>query len=197
MELATERAAEAERRVTKEVTARPKVPTTARTQGGRRRTGPARAMGKAVSNALANATNGGKTDADEAAAKQAQSEADESGATDAEDAVPNEETAGTDESFTESVLEAAEAAVETAPETEDAETWSSLRTTPPQADVEATLIEPEDDEDADAEEAATSGAGAAARRGGLAKRQRGRVATGLSIIGYGLKTLIFGPDKKK
>ena len=195
MELATERAAEAERRVTKEVTARPKVPT-ARTQGGRRRTGPARAMGKAVSNALASATNGGKTEMDEGAA-QAQGETDEPGATDAEGAVPNEETAGTDESFTESVLEAAEAAVEAAPETEGAETWSSLRTTPSQADVEATLIEPEDEEASDAEEAAQSGADAAARRGGLAKRQRGRVATGLSIIGYGLKTLIFGPDKKK
>lgn len=195
MELATERAAEAERRVTKEVTARPKVPT-ARTQGGRRRTGPARAMGKAVSNALANATNGGKTEMDEGTA-QAQGETDEPGATDAEGTVPNEETTGTDEDFTESVLEAAEAAVETAPETEDAETWSSLRTTPPQADVEATLIEPEEDEDAGAEEATTSDVDAAVRRGGLAKRQRGRVATGLSIIGYGLKTLIFGPDRKK
>ena len=195
MELATERAAEAERRVTKEVTARPKVPT-ARTQGGRRRTGPARAMGKAVSNALASATNGGKTEMDEGTA-QAQGETGESGATDAEGTVPNAETTGTDEGFTVSVLEAAEAAVETAPETEDAETWSSLRTTPPQSDVEATLIEPEEDEDAGAEEATTSEVDAAVRRGGLAKRQRGRVATGLSIIGYGLKTLIFGPDRKK
>ena len=201
MELATERAAEAERKVTKEATARPKVPAT-RVQGSRRRAGAARAMGKAMSNALANVTISGKADASEAAT-QAQGEADEPGSTDAEGAIPNEETTGTDESFTESVLEAADAAVETTPETEGTETWSSLHTTPSQAHVEATIIEPEPEEDADATQGAAVGqsgdktSAGVRRRSGLAKRQPGRVATGLSFIGYGLKTLIFGPDKKK
>ena len=190
MELAQRNSAAAEREATRQATARPKVAGLHGDSGkiaeaaGRSLTN----VGRAAKAAMGSAADRRRAAAEAkaaAAAEAAEAQAAEAEAAQAEPAPAQDGTAGTEAPTAASEATAPQPPVEqeaAAPEPQD---------TPRETRVQATLIEPgEADGAAPAQQASTPAPDK------LAKRQPGRLSTGLGLIGMGLRTLIFGSKKE-